>query len=200
MTASATAELGGATLGGLIDNSATQDALAAHLDGLGAEERVRQCRELSGKQMRRLWQAVAGAPAFGLEHLVPPSIPDGQTVIWAGKNSLPLFSIFEKRFARQGGAVVGYNYQSMSWFSGPGYFTVVPAPREPKELLFDYTRVPDVAPPGWPAIRPNERGGSWLVYRNMHDFCRRVSGDLIIGSATRLGKEMDSYFVLARAT
>jgi hypothetical protein len=32
----------------------------------------------------------------------------------------------------------------------------------------------------------------------MHDFCRRVSQTVIIGAATRLGKPIDAYFVLAR--
>src|SRR5207302_8830656 len=104
------------------------------------------------------------------------------------------------------GAVVGYNHQSMSWFTGPGYFTVVPAMGERAgELLFDYTRVPQCTPQGddddddgWPPVKPNSSGLSKLVYGNLNDFCRRVSRDVIIGSATRFGKDIDSYFVLAR--
>ncbi|HZS37047.1 MAG TPA: hypothetical protein VFF06_09475, partial [Polyangia bacterium] len=72
-----------------------------------------------------------------------------------------------------------------------------------RELLFDYTRVPQAAPAGWPPIKPNEAGLSRFVYKNLHDFCRRVSRDVIIGSATRVDEkgveqDLDSYFVLAR--
>lgn len=182
----------------------TQAQLAAHLDALDAEERVRQSRALSAKAQKRLWQVCASAPAFTLDDLIPSSIADGQTVIYAGKNSLAMFTIFEKRFTRRAGAVVGYNNQSMSFVTGPGYFTVVQATGDrARELLFDYTRVPADAPSDWPAIKPNEAGLSRFVYKNLHDFCRRVSRDVIIGSATRVNKDgreedIDSYFVLAR--
>jgi hypothetical protein len=119
-------------------------------------------------------------------------------VIFAGKNSLPMFTWFEKRFARQGGRIVGYNHQTMSWFTGPGYFTLAPSAERPKEVLFDYTTVPQTAPADWPPPRPNSAGFSKLVYNNLHDFCRRVARDVVIGEATRLGKPMNSYFLLAR--
>ncbi|HZS35220.1 MAG TPA: hypothetical protein VFF06_00260, partial [Polyangia bacterium] len=88
-------------------DSITQPQLAAHLDALDAEERVRQCRALSGKAQKRLWQVCADAAVFTLDDLIPSAIADGQTVIYAGKNSLAMFTHFEKRFTRQGGAVVG---------------------------------------------------------------------------------------------
>ena len=119
---------------------------------------------------------------------------------WAGKNSLALFTHFEKRFARQNGVVVGYNFNpGIAWFTGPGYFTTVQAPDRPREILFDYTRVPSTPPAGWPPVKPNSGGTAKLVYGGMHDFCRRVSSTVIIGAATRLGKPIDAYFVLARA-
>ena len=69
------------------------------------------------------------------------------------------------------------------------------------ELLFDYTKVPQPGeqPAEWPKVKGNGQGFSVLVYNNLHDFCRRVSQDVIIGRATRLGKPMNQYFVLARA-
>jgi hypothetical protein len=76
----------------------------------------------------------------------------------------------------------------------------VQAPERPREILIDYTRVPEVAPEGWPAVKDNTRGGGKLVYGGMHDFCRRVSSTVIIGAATRQGKMIGAYFVLARAT
>jgi hypothetical protein len=175
----------------------TQAQLAAHLDALDVAERVEQCRALGKKAQRRLWEACADAPAFTLEDLIASTEPG--TVRWAGKNSLALFTHFEKRFARQDGAVVGYNYNpGIAWFTGPGYFTTVQAPDRPREILFDYTRVPSTAPDGWPPVKANTGGTAKLVYGGMHDFCRRVSSTVIIGAATRLGKPIDAYFVLAR--
>lgn len=183
----------------LARDGVTQPDLAAHLDALDPDARARECRALSGKLQKRLWEVCAGAPAFTLEDLVPQSLGDKQ-VIYAGKNSLAMFTHFEKRFVRQDGAVVGYNFQSMSWLTGPGYFTVVPAEgKRAGELLFDYTRVPSRAPEGWPPVKPNTAGLSKLVYKDLHDYCRRVSRDVIIGKATRKSeKEMENYFVLAR--
>jgi hypothetical protein len=175
----------------------TQAQLAAHLDALSTEERVRQCRALGKKLQKRLWEVCAEAPAFTLEDLIPST--ETGTVRWAGKNSLGVFTHFEKRFGRHQGAVVGYNFNpGVAWFTGPGYFTTVAAPGRPKEILFDYTRVPSTAPAGWPAVKPNSGGTAKLVYGKMHDFCRRVSQTVIIGAATRLGKPIDAYFVLAR--
>jgi hypothetical protein len=125
-------------------------------------------------------------------------VPAGQTVIFAGKNSLPAFTWFEKRFARQGGDLIGYNHQSISWLTGPGYFTVVPASNRPGELLIDYTKVPASGPAEWPAVKPNSAGLSRFIYNNLHDYLRRVSRDVVIGEATRLDKPMGSYFLLAR--
>jgi len=187
-----------ATFADLLGRSdVTQAQLAAHLDGLDTEERVRQCRALGKSQQRRLWEVCAEAPAFTLEELIPST--ETGTVRWAGKNSLPMFTHFEKRFARKGADVVGYNFNpGLAWFTGPGYFTTVQAPDRPREILFDYTRVPSTAPEGWPPVKANTSGGGKLVYGGMHDFCRRVSSTVIIGAATRLGKPIDAYFVLAR--
>ncbi len=181
----------------LLRSDVTHAHLDEHLESLDVAERVVQCRALGKKEQRRLWDVCADAPAFTLEDLIASS--EVGTVRWAGKNSLPLFTHFETRFARQNGVVVGYNFNPGSgWFTGPGYFTTVQAPDRPREILFDYTRVPSTAPAGWPAVKPNTSGPAKLVYGNMHDFCRRVSSTVIIGAATRLGKPIDAYFVLAR--
>jgi hypothetical protein len=181
------------------ESAPTQAQLAAHLDGLDTVERVSQCRALGKRAQKRLWEICAEAPAFTLEDLIPST--ETGTVRWAGKNSLALFTHFEKRFARQAGVVVGYNFNpGIAWFTGPGYFTTVQAPERPREILIDYTRVPSTAPEGWPPVKDNTRGGGKLVYGGMHDFCRRVSSTVIIGAATRSGKMIGAYFVLARAT
>jgi hypothetical protein len=184
----------------LLNAGASQAALAAYLDGLDAAQRVQEVRGLSGKQMGALFERCADAAPLTLEDLVPPAVAPGQAVVFAGKNSLPMFSLFEKRFTRlSDGMVAGYNHQPMSAFTGPGYFLVTPAERG--ELLFDYTQVParDQVPAGWPEVRDNDGLISRFVYKDLHDFMRRVSQDVLIGHATRLGRPMPQYFILSRA-
>jgi hypothetical protein len=177
----------------------TQAALASFLDGLDPATRVAQAMALTTKaQQKRLWELCQPAPALTLETIVPPGTPDGQEVVWAGMNTLALFKVFEKRFMRFNGSIVGYNKQTTSWFTGPGYFTLVVSPHEPRELRVDYTNVPSTTPPGWPTVKPNDRGLSNLIYKNLYDYLRFVSRDVAIGFATRLDKPIDSYFILAR--
>jgi hypothetical protein len=181
----------------LLRADVTQAQLAAHLDALDADARVDQCRALGKGKQRKLWEVCAAAPAFTLEDLIPQAATS--EVRWAGKNSLPLFTHFEKRFCRQAGTVVGYNFNpGIAWFTGPGYFTTVQPSDRPREILIDYTRVPSTAPAGWPAVKDNTGGGGKLVYGGMHDYCRRVSQTVIIGCATRDGKPIGAFFVLAR--
>jgi hypothetical protein len=188
-----------ATLSDLIATpDITQAALAAHLDALDNETRVREVRALSGGLQKRLWQICAGAPAFTLEDLIPSSLGEGKQVIYAGKNSLFAYTLFEKRFVRVGSQVRGYNVSGAAWIAGPGYFTAVASPKDAREILFDYTNVPPSTPAGWPPVKSNLAGLSRFIYGNLHDFNRRVSRDVLIGSATRLGKDIDSYYVLAR--
>jgi hypothetical protein len=184
----------------LRDASVTQPQLAAHLDALDTASRVQQIRALGKAAQRRLWEACANAPAFTSDQLVAGVAP-GTPVIWAGKNSLPLFTIFEKRFAKIGSDIIGYNHQSISWLTGPGYFSAIPSPANPREVRIDYTKEPAATtnvPGGWPKIKPNKAGLSRLVYNNLYDYLRHVSKDVVIGYATRLDKPMDSYFVLAK--
>ncbi len=199
MDATATSASAAERLAVLIDRRAGAADVAAFLDALDAWERIRQCRELSGKQQARLYELAGAGEPLTLDDLVPPSLGEGKVVAFAGKNSLPAFSLFEKHFVRQGGVIVGINVQTMSFATGPGYYTCRAGEGSSvKEVLFDYTSVPSSAPAGWPEPRSNARGLSHFVYKNLHDYNRRVARDVVIGSATRLGKPMDSWYVLAR--
>jgi len=185
------------TLSSLLDTpDVTQPQLAAHLDALDSETRRSEIHALSGKAQKRLWDVCKGAPAFTLEDLVPASLGEGKEVIYAGKNSLAMFTLFEKRMMRKGGEIIGYNFQTMAWFTGPGYFTCLQA--KDGEILFDYTKVPAQGPTEWPTSVPNTGMFSKLVYGNMNDYNRRVSKDVLIGSAFRNGKDIHSYYVLSR--
>lgn len=186
------------TLAELLRSPGINAALvAAFLDGLDRAGRVAAVQSLPGSALKLLWNACADAAPLTMDEFVPPSLPEGEMLTYAGKNNLPAFSLFEKRFTRQGGAVIGYNHSAPSPLIGPGYFTVSPSDR-PRELLFDYDRVPAAAPAGWPAVKRNDRGLSWVVFRHLHDFCRRAGEGVVIGEGTRRGKPMNAFFVLAR--
>ena len=121
-----------------------------------------------------------------------------------GRNTLPAFRLFEKRFCRPQGVdpetpdqLFGFNFQSTSWATGPGYFVARNSEQAP-EVLIDYRELPTAAVSGWPAIRSNERGLSRFVYGFMVDTLRRVSACVTIGSAARKGRDMGSWFVLCR--
>src|SRR3989442_10334145 len=90
-------------------------AIAAFLDGLSHVERIEAMRALGGARLQaRLYAAVAGAPRVILTDLVPPDAPPLGEVIFEGKNSLPAFTLFQKRFCRPsaggGGEPLGSNH------------------------------------------------------------------------------------------
>jgi len=178
--------------------------IARFLDDLGHEERVEAVRALGRAEQRRLYQAVDGFAPVRLVDLVPSSCDELRQVRHYGRNTLPLFTIFEKRFCRPSGGdpelpaeLYGYNFQSLAPLTGPGYFVAVEDPERP-EVLVDYRRVPDRRPETWPEVKPNDRGLSRFVYGYMVDTLRRVSEHVTVGSAARNGKDLGSWFVLCR--
>jgi hypothetical protein len=178
--------------------------IARALDSMSHEERVDAIRATGRSEQRRLYEAVAGVRPLRLTDMVPPSRPALAPVRHYGKNTLPAFTHFEKRFCRP--PVVdpvapdelwGYNQAGAMWLVGPGYFVLRPD-RSRGELLVDYTRVPPERPPEWPRIRANERGLSRFVYGFMVDTLRGVSEHVTVGSAARRGKDLGSWFLLCR--
>lgn len=178
--------------------------VAQLLDSLSHAARLEATRALGREQQRRLYEAVEGALPLRLADLVPPGVAELALVRHFGRNTLPAFRHFEKRFCRPAGAdaakpgeLYGFNFQALEWLTGPGYFVASEDPSRP-EVSIDYRRIPPDAPPGWPALRSNERGVSRLVYGFMVDTLRRVSEHVTIGSAARGGRDLGSWFVLCR--
>jgi hypothetical protein len=180
--------------------------IGALLDGLTETDRVAAALSVRGAAQKRLWDAAAGkgARVLRLTDIVPAITPAMTGVVHHGRNSMPAFTLFEKRFYRMPegaagapGMVCGANFQTFAWFTGPGYF-VATEDQERGEVLIDYHRVPETAPSGWPAIRPNDRGITRLVYGFMTDALRRVSEHVTIGMPSRHGRSLGSYFVLCR--
>jgi len=173
-------------------------------DGLGHDARVEATRALGAREQSRLYAAVEGFEAMRLVDLVPADAGDMNEVRHFGRNTLPAFRHFEKRFCRPAGATAdqpeclyGYNHAAVRGFVGPGYFVASPS-EAGNEVDIDYTSLPSRAPEGWPAIRRNEVGISRFVYGFMVDRLRRVSEHVSIGSAARHGRELGSWFVLCR--
>ncbi len=190
----------GSTLVDLVRRRASREDIAAHLDALPASQRLEQVVAVGTGLVGRLYDAVGGGEPLTLADFVPEG--DTRTVVFEGKNSLPAFSRFQKRFARQGDEVVGYNHQLMSFATGPGFFVVrppTPGEAHPDELFFDYTTAPASVPAGWPEFKPNSAGLSRAVFMNMKDFCRRVARGVLVGKAYKLGVSQNAYFTLTRA-
>ena len=174
------------------------------LDGLAHDARVAAIRSVGRAEQRRLYAEVEEFLPLALEDLVPADRGDLETVRHFGRNTLPAFRLFEKRFCRPPGAdrhapaeLWGYNHQSTARFTGPGYFVAREDP-DRAEVWIDYTRLPAGRAAGWPEIRPNERGLARLVYGFMVDTLRRVSEHVTIGSAAKRGRDIGSWFALCR--
>jgi len=178
-----------------------REEIARFLDGLSGSDRVQAVRGLGGAAVqRRLYDAVALAQPVTIDEIVPPDAPALEQVIYHGKNSLPAFTHFEKRFCRPSSTGLprlwGYNHTSVARFVGPGYFTCHTV--DDGLVAIDYRALPPEHPHAWPAIRPNSQGLSWFVYRDMVDYLRRVSKHVLIGAAHRHGTPLGNYFVLCR--
>jgi len=121
-----------------------------------------------------------------------------------GKNSLPVFTHFEKRMCRVPGEpdkVYGYNEGQTRPFVGPGYFVAHDFP-ERGEVGIDYRMVPPDGAPlpeGWPKVKPNEKGVQMFVYAGMVDYMRRVSSTVTTVRAFKGGeKDLGHTFLLCR--
>jgi hypothetical protein len=177
--------------------------LVAHLDGLSDAARAALTVTMTPRQQARLYEVAKGVRPLTLEHFVPRGVPPLTQVIHAGKNSIPMFSRFEKRFCRPGAEgpadqLWGYNQnpRSIQRVTGPGYFLCYAIAAG--EVLIDYCQVPPAKPDAWPAISPNSAGFSRFIYNRTQDTMRGVSEHVSIGRAARDGKPMDNWFVLCR--
>lgn len=179
------------------------EKLAEVLDGLGHEGRVHATRTWTKKQMAAIYDACAGRP-ISLDFLVPSSVGANTEVIHDLRNTLPLFSNAQKRFARgegEGTDLVGFNKQhGLAAVSEPGYFMVRAGEGEHEnELVIDYGQTPKSKPDVWPEIEPNDSGIlNGLVWGGMVDYLRKISEHVSIGKATKKGKAIGQYFALVR--
>jgi hypothetical protein len=180
------------------------ESIRRFLDDLSHAARVAAIRSLGRAELSRLYKGADGFKAVTLEDLVPAAFADFETVRHHGKNSLPVFTHFEKRLCRPRrvdresvAELYGFNFQALASITGPGYF-IARAAEERPEVLIDYSRVPTQHPHSWPPARRNERGVSRFVYGCLFDTLRGVSEHVTVGSAARKGKDLGSWFALCR--
>jgi hypothetical protein len=176
--------------------------IARQLDGMREETRIATVVGLRRRQLAPLFEAAAANEPLHLTDLVPADVPPLTEVIHEGKNSLPLFTRFQKRFCRPpasedaGAELWGYNEQAFRTATGPGYFVLHAT--ETGELVVDYTRLPPGKPAAWPRILSNSARLSRFIYYQTTDVLRRVSRHVVIGRAYRKGRPFDAWFALVR--
>jgi len=192
-----------ATLKELLGDSKTTLAqVTEYLRKLPHPQKVAEVTSLDKKSQTRLWALAKDGKPLDLNYLVAPDAKPLVPQPFEGKNTLPLFTHFQKVFYRTpDGQIAGYNNSSVGPLIGWGYYITEPSWKEKKELAVNYMKLPKDKPAEWPEIKSNLSGLTRFVYGNMVDFLRWVDEDVMIGKATRKGeKEMDSYFVLVRQT
>ena len=182
-----------------------RERLGDALDAMDHENRLFTVHSATKGDMTTLWEMVKDQ-SVGLDHFVPSGTEPLKEVIHHGKNSLPAFTHFQKRFClpEEGSDEAwGYNENpdSLLWLIGPGYFVAHPTAEEkdaPSDFAVDYLRIPPKKPESWPAIKDNEGGFRKVVYGRMKDYMRRVSSHVSVGHAYRSGESLGQYFLLCR--
>ncbi|RIK07751.1 MAG: hypothetical protein DCC49_09765 [Acidobacteria bacterium] len=187
----------------LLSQPIDMDAVSAYLDGLTHLNRLGACREMTPKEQAALFDAAEGYQKITIDDFVSPDLDPLFPVIHWGKNSLPVFTTFQKRFtrpdddaAKERGELWGFNRQRMEPFTGPGYFVAYGL--DTGEVLVDYTKVPPRGAGGWPEVLPNTAKLSRFIYNGTQDTLRGVSNHVTIGRAARDGEWMPNWFVLCR--
>ncbi len=164
------------------------------LDASTHEVRVAWIAGLKKREQSALYDLAGSADPMPLDALCGE---EGEVVIHEGKNTLPLFTRFQKRFAMRSGVVQGYNHNPdwMMAFTGPGHFT---CQMGEAGVFIDYTQMPTDVPEEFPALVDNDGGMRKLVFGGLEDRVRRVSRHCTIGEARKGGKSMGQWFVLMR--
>ncbi len=186
----------------LIDVHMDLPRLSKDLDELGHGARVWATRQWSRGTQARLWEAAKGFRPVTLDDYVPANVPPLVEVRTWGKNTLPAHTHFQKRFCKPSDPakdrLIGFNFQSLSGFTGPGYYVAHPA-QDAGEVDIDYTMVPKEKPDAWPPIQPNSARLGRFVYYGMIDVMHGISSHVSIGRARKKKNEwMDAWFVLVR--
>src|ERR1700722_10516520 len=91
------------SLARILEGGCSAHDIESHLDGLSPADRLAQVLAVAGRGVRRLYEATASGPPPSLDELIPQGAEG--VLIYEGRNSLPAFSRFQKRFVRMSGLV-----------------------------------------------------------------------------------------------
>jgi hypothetical protein len=178
------------------------ERLSKDLDDLGHSGRLWSVHQWTRSDMAKLWDATTESKPVSLDDFVPPSVEPLVEVVHHGKNSLPAFIYFQKRFCRPKDAdakdtLVGYNAQWHGAATGPGYFVAHPS-AEPGTVDIDYTVTPKEKAEEWPPIEPSSARLGRFIYHGTIDVMHAISSHVTIGRAKKKSGWMDVWFVLVR--
>lgn len=192
----------------ILASSVDLDELANHLNSLDHQGRM-AIIELWDKAVQKNLFELCKGRTVKTDDIVPHGFYD-QQVIHHGKNSMPMFSSFQKRFAilskdkdlenrdRASAQVIGYNEWSklLVGLTTPGYYRGY-EDAETGEFVVDYNQIPEQTLEIWPALMPNEARIGRFVFAKMVDRLRKVSNHVTIGRAFKK-KPMSNWFILVR--
>lgn len=186
----------------LIEKHLDLPRLAKDLDEIGTPARIWATRQWTRSIQARLYEAAKGFRPVTLEDYVPAGTAPHVEVITHGMNTLPAHNHFQKRFCKPADPetkdqLIGFNYQALSGFTGPGYYVARPA-GDKGEVDIDYTMLPKEKAESWPTIIPNSQRLGRFVYYGMIDVMRGISSHVSIGRARKKSGWMDAWFVLVR--
>src|SRR5262245_53608170 len=91
MTATTNVDTATTSLQELLRARASAKDIERHLDALSPSARLQEVLAITGRGVKHLYEAVADAPSLTLEEIVPANA-GSSTVIFEGRNSLPLFT------------------------------------------------------------------------------------------------------------
>lgn len=181
------------------------DRLEQLLDDASANERESALDHFGSSVQQRVFEQAEGR-SVELDQIVPPDADPLEPVVHQGRNTLPAFQSFQKRFCRppadyvdeHGERVWGYNDQTFMVATGPGYF-VGYEDESTGEFLIDYRELPEESPEPWPEIVSNSNRLGRFVYAGTVDRLRRLASRVVVGRAY-VGEDdpMNAWFVLVR--
>lgn len=179
----------------------TAPRIAQCLDRMEPSSRMYTVRTISAHELETLWTLCEGS-TLDSSHFVPSGVGVLSPVRHYGKNSLPAFSLFEKRFCRAEGSdeVYGYNHQTFQAFTGPGYFVgrASDTADDPAAYVLDYEAAPKRVPDEWPKLMDNAARLGRFVYYRTRDYIRKVSEHVCVGRLYKRGHPENVYFILCR--
>lgn len=185
------------------DDDHKKARISEALDRMDSKSRIWTAMSIEPSEQRRLWEMFADEAADA-SVFVPSGSEPLVEFIHHGRNTLPAFKFFQKRFCLaddESGELWGYNHGETAWATGPGYY-VAHTTEDEKDpagaYVIDYTRLPKNKPKSWPEIVDNKARLGRFVYFGMKDYMRKVSEHVSIGRAYKKGKPMDAWFVLCR--